>query len=127
MKSLRHTLAALVITAAALLSGFFSGPAAAGAMSDYLENKLVDYVFRGQAYTAPTTVHVALATAAGTTPPAAPKSPAALMPGWPSRRPWPTGPAPNPPAAPRPARAPAAPSPTTPPSPSRPPRPTGAR
>ena len=56
MKSLRHTLAALVITAAALLSGFFSGPAAAGAMSDYLENKLVDYVFRGQAYTAPTTV-----------------------------------------------------------------------
>ena len=54
-KSLRHTLAALVITAAALLSGFFSGPAA-GAMSDYLENKLVDYVFRGQAYTAPTTV-----------------------------------------------------------------------
>jgi len=65
MKSLRHTLAALVITAAALLSGFFSGPAAAGAMSDYLENKLVDYVFRGQAYTAPTTVYFALATAAG--------------------------------------------------------------
>ncbi|OOV05765.1 phage tail fiber protein [Rhodoferax fermentans] len=36
----------------------------AGALSDYLENKLVDHVFRAQAYTAPTTVYVALFTSA---------------------------------------------------------------
>lgn len=32
-------------------------------MSDYLENKLIDYVFRGQTFTAPTTIYVALFTA----------------------------------------------------------------
>lgn len=36
----------------------------AGALSDYLENKLIDHVFRGQAYTAPTTIYVALYTSA---------------------------------------------------------------
>ena len=36
----------------------------AGALSDYLENKLVDHVFRGQAYTAPSTIYVALFTSA---------------------------------------------------------------
>lgn len=39
--------------------------AEAGALSDYLENKLVDYVFRGQTFTAPTTTYFALATTAG--------------------------------------------------------------
>lgn len=34
------------------------------ALSDYLENKLVDHLLRGQAYTAPATVYVALLTAA---------------------------------------------------------------
>jgi hypothetical protein len=34
------------------------------AMSDYLENKLVDFLLRGQTFTAPTTVHVGLLTAA---------------------------------------------------------------
>lgn len=34
------------------------------ALSDYLENKLVDHVLRGQAYTPPATVYVALFTAA---------------------------------------------------------------
>ena len=34
------------------------------ALSDYLENKLIDYVFRGQAFTPPATVWVALVTAA---------------------------------------------------------------
>lgn len=33
-------------------------------MSDYLENKLIDHVFRGQAYTAPTTIYFALFTSA---------------------------------------------------------------
>jgi hypothetical protein len=36
----------------------------AGALSDYLENKLIDHVFRGQTYTAPTTIYVALFTSA---------------------------------------------------------------
>jgi len=35
-----------------------------GAKSDYLENKLIDHIFRGQAYTPPATIHVALLTAA---------------------------------------------------------------
>lgn len=34
------------------------------AMSDYLENKLVDQIFRGTAYTFPTTLYVGLLTAA---------------------------------------------------------------
>lgn len=32
-------------------------------MSDYLENKLVDHIFRGRAFTAPSTIYVALFTA----------------------------------------------------------------
>lgn len=36
----------------------------AAALSDYLENKLIDHVFRGQAYTAPATIYVALYTSA---------------------------------------------------------------
>jgi hypothetical protein len=34
------------------------------AMSDYLENKLIDQLFRGQTYTFPTTLYVGLLTAA---------------------------------------------------------------
>lgn len=33
------------------------------ALSDFLENKLIDHILRGQPYTAPTTVYVALFTA----------------------------------------------------------------
>jgi hypothetical protein len=33
------------------------------ALSDYLENKLIDFLFRGQTFTAPTTVYVGLFTA----------------------------------------------------------------
>lgn len=36
------------------------------AMSNYLENKLIDEIFRGQAFTAPTTLYVGLLTAAPT-------------------------------------------------------------
>lgn len=36
------------------------------AFSNYLENKLVDHVFRGQAYTAPATIYFGLFTAAPT-------------------------------------------------------------
>ncbi len=37
----------------------------AAAMSDYLENKLIDALLRGQSYTMPTTVYFALATTTG--------------------------------------------------------------
>lgn len=35
-----------------------------GAKSDYLENKLIDAIFRGQTYTPPATLYIALLTAA---------------------------------------------------------------
>jgi hypothetical protein len=47
------------------LSACVSAPASAGALSNYLENKLVDAFLRGQAYTMPATVYVGLATTAG--------------------------------------------------------------
>lgn len=61
MKSLRNFGAALLLCALSLFSGF----AYAGSMSDYLENKLTDALLRGQAYTMPATVYVALATTTG--------------------------------------------------------------
>ena len=63
MKSFFKRTSALALFALATL--FTLAPAAhAGALSDYLENKLIDHVFRGQAYTAPTTIYVALFTSA---------------------------------------------------------------
>lgn len=57
---LKHTLI-YVLAACALLAAPL---ARAVALSDYLENKLIDHVFRGQAYTAPVTIFVALYTTA---------------------------------------------------------------
>jgi len=37
-----------------------------GAKSDYLENKLIDFLFRGQSYTPPATLYVGLLTSAPT-------------------------------------------------------------
>lgn len=51
------TFAALALIAAAPV-------ARAAAMSNYLENKVVDWMFRGQAFTPPSTIYVALATSA---------------------------------------------------------------
>lgn len=59
MKMLRKTclvLAVLLASCTPVLT------AHGGALSDYLENKLVDHVFRGTAYSAPATVYVALFT-----------------------------------------------------------------
>lgn len=39
--------------------------ARAAALSDFLENKVIDWMLRGQTFTAPATVYVALATTAG--------------------------------------------------------------
>lgn len=43
-----------------------SGLATAGSMSNYLENKIIDYVFRSQSWTQPSTLCVGLATSAPT-------------------------------------------------------------
>lgn len=65
MKFLKSVLASLALVAACFVASFAIVPAAsAGALSDYLENKLTDHVFRGQAYTAPATIYVALFTSA---------------------------------------------------------------
>lgn len=61
LKSL-HT--RLLVLLALVLAGMAVAPQPAHAtdMSDYLENKLIDHVFRGQSYTAPTTIYFALFT-----------------------------------------------------------------
>lgn len=48
----------------AALLGLMSGAAIAGSMTDYLENKLIDALFRAQSYTMPATVYISLHTAA---------------------------------------------------------------
>lgn len=61
-KGLASILAAIAVFAA--LS--FAPPGAeAGALSNYLTNKTIDYIMRAQAFTAPATVYVALATSTG--------------------------------------------------------------
>lgn len=52
-----------ILVVSALLA--ISTLASAASMSDYLENKLIDFVLRGQTFTAPTTVYYGLATGAG--------------------------------------------------------------
>lgn len=55
----------LMLMASLVMASCVAIPMAqAGALSDYLENKLIDHVFRGQAYTAPVTIYVALFTSA---------------------------------------------------------------
>lgn len=51
-----------LVLAAILLAA--SVPAFATSMADYLENKIVDWFFRAQAFTAPATIYVGLGTAA---------------------------------------------------------------
>lgn len=53
-----------LFTAALVSLSLFAGLAQAAALSDYLENKVVDHLFRATAYTAPATVYVGLSTAA---------------------------------------------------------------
>lgn len=64
MQSFRKTTLFIIAAMVAMFS--FIPTAQAGALSDYLENKLVDHVFRATAYTAPTTTYVALYTSACT-------------------------------------------------------------
>lgn len=53
---------ALISLAAGMLLGGFSTLAAAGPISDYAENKIVDALFRGQALSAPATYYVGATT-----------------------------------------------------------------
>lgn len=65
MKTWKSFYAAVALVFVAILASSLVAPMArAGALSDYLENKLIDHVFRGQAYTAPATIYVALFTSA---------------------------------------------------------------
>lgn len=50
------------LTIAALLA--FATVAHAGSLTDYLENKVIDHLFRGTAYSAPATLYISLHTAA---------------------------------------------------------------
>lgn len=64
MKMMKRFGAVLAMAVALVVASVVSVPAQAGALSDYLENKLIDHVFRGQAYSAPITVYVELYTSA---------------------------------------------------------------
>ena len=57
---------ALIVAVVVAACSFVAAPptAHAGPMSDYLENKVVDWLFRGQAFTPPATLHFSLHTAA---------------------------------------------------------------
>lgn len=59
MKMINRWAALLTLSLAAILAAPL---AHAAALSDYLENKLIDHVFRGTAYTAPGTLYIALFT-----------------------------------------------------------------
>ncbi|MGV8823976.1 phage tail fiber protein [Methylibium petroleiphilum] len=60
MKKIHRTFAVLALALAALVPQLVS----AQSLSDYVENKVVDLLLRGQAFTAPTTIYVGLSTAA---------------------------------------------------------------
>jgi hypothetical protein len=66
-KSIFGSIKTLAIAAAAViaLSVAIPQPAHAGAMSNYLQNKVIDWLLRGQTFTPPTTVYVALDTTSG--------------------------------------------------------------
>lgn len=70
MKALRTFLASLALALGVLAAPFvphspvaqFAPSAQAQALTDYLENKVIDWLFRGQTFTPPATIYVALYT-----------------------------------------------------------------
>jgi hypothetical protein len=63
VKALTHPFKTALLAFAIACAALLAPPVArAAALSDYLENKLIDHVFRGTAYTAPGTIYVALFT-----------------------------------------------------------------
>lgn len=65
MKFLKRSFATLMLTAAMCVPAMAPQNADAAAMSNYLENQLIDALLRGQTYNFPTTVYVGLATTSG--------------------------------------------------------------
>lgn len=61
---MKRFLNALLIAATLAIATLGAPNAQAGAFTDYLENKLVDWLIRGQAYTPPATLYVSLLTGA---------------------------------------------------------------
>ena len=61
LQSISRKVALLALVAAAALA---TTPAHATSFTDYLENKIADWLFRGQTFTPPTTFYVGLLTAA---------------------------------------------------------------
>ena len=61
MKPFKRILASLALALVTAVS--FAPAAQAQAMTDYLENRAVDWLFRGQTFTPPATIYVALYTA----------------------------------------------------------------
>lgn len=55
MKNLRQNLATVAIALVCIAGGLLSGYANAGSMTDYMENKGVDWLLRGQTFTPPAT------------------------------------------------------------------------
>ena len=64
LKQSRNKRGIFIVAVVALVMIVVSQCAKAAALSDYLENKLVDHVWRGTAYTAPANTYVALYTSA---------------------------------------------------------------
>lgn len=65
MQKIRNLLLGAATALFVVLPALVPAQANAAAMSDYLENKLIDALLRGQSYTMPATVYVALATGSG--------------------------------------------------------------
>lgn len=62
---MKKLISIVVLSFALILSACMAPAAQAASLSNYLENKLIDAFLRGQAYTMPATVYVALATTTG--------------------------------------------------------------
>jgi hypothetical protein len=66
LRTVRNLLLSAVAALVMASSLIAPQPAEAGAMSNYIINKDIDYILRAQTFTAPATVYVALATTTGT-------------------------------------------------------------
>ena len=62
LNKFKHLIFAVLLAVSGAVT--LSAPARATSMTDYLENKLIDAMFRAQAYTMPATVYISLHTAA---------------------------------------------------------------
>lgn len=65
-KQLRLSVAAALLVAVSMVAGLAPNVAHAGASSNYQQNKFIDWFFRAQTFTPPSTIYVALATTNGT-------------------------------------------------------------